>query len=65
MKDDEAGIETIPCNIPLHGTGVRIIRQRADVPALLQSGTLNVHYPFRAEVACHLVSLTHSISSER
>lgn len=65
MKNDERGIEAIPCHIPLDGTRVRIIKQGADLTARLQSFDLNVSDAFRAEVSCHLVSLTHSISSER
>jgi len=65
MKRDGRGIEAIPCNVPFHGAGMGQTRQRADGSAFAESDLLDLMHPVRSEVACHTVSLTHSISSER
>lgn len=65
MEGNSDWREAISRDVPFHRAGMGETRQFADSTALADGDLLDLMHPVRSQVACHMVSLTHSISSER
>ena len=65
MKRDADRRETISRDIPFDGARMSEARQRPDLPARRKRFLLDLMDEVGAMIACHVVSLMHSISSER
>lgn len=65
MKGDMHGRETIPRDIPFDGARMEQAGQGPDLTARSQGRLLDLVNQLGGMIACHVVSLMHSISSER